>query len=463
MADTSLNIVLKAVGQRTVIDAISATQIALGALKSAISASVGAALESEKAQMRLAASLEISGRGGSAAVSSMLEYSDELAKVTLFSDEAITRSQALFAQLTNLDKNGLQKATKAAIGLSTTYGIDLQSATEVVTKAVNGNIGALSRYTGKVNESLTPQEQLRVALEKLEKGFNLATKEAETTGGQWAQLKKQTGELFEAMASSVLSGGPGGKVLTFFTNLVTKMKEAAEEQRRLQPLMLQGLTEQEAQAVINAQGEEQRKAQQVAFSAVAIQKVNEEKEARKLASIEVQKTEDLAFQARISQIQTFGNALGQLTILMSSENKKAAAIGKAAAIAKATTDTYVAANASYSAMAGIPVVGPVLGAIAAAAAIAAGLINVAKIAQVRELGFADGGLVNPTPGGVPARIGEGGSREAVIPLDSRRATREIAESLGGSQIIQVHLMLEGRELANTMIDLKRQGLLQGRI
>lgn len=61
---------------------------------------------------------------------------------------------------------------------------------------------------------------------------------------------------------------------------------------------------------------------------------------------------------------------------------KQTAVGKAAAIAAATIDTYASATASYKALAGIPIVGPVLGFAAAAAAIAAGLLNVRQILKV---------------------------------------------------------------------------------
>ena len=45
------------------------------------------------------------------------------------------------------------------------------------------------------------------------------------------------------------------------------------------------------------------------------------------------------------------------------------AAGKAAAIAAATISTYQSAQDSYKALAGIPIIGPALGAAAAAAAI----------------------------------------------------------------------------------------------
>lgn len=81
---------------------------------------------------------------------------------------------------------------------------------------------------------------------------------------------------------------------------------------------------------------------------------------------------------------------GGLAELQKSENKKAAAIGKAAAIAQAITQTYLAATSAYAAMAAIPVVGPALGATAAAAAIVAGMSNVAQI-RSQQPGFMTGG------------------------------------------------------------------------
>lgn len=114
--------------------------------------------------------------------------------------------------------------------------------------------------------------------------------------------------------------------------------------------------------------------------------------------------------------------MSDLISLSNSSNKTLSAIGKTAAVANATIDTYKAINAAYSAMAGIAVVGPALGAAVAAAAIAAGLQNVSQIASVQ---LADGGLVKAVTGGVPALIGEGGSDEAVLPLDNNRAMRRI--------------------------------------
>ncbi len=71
------------------------------------------------------------------------------------------------------------------------------------------------------------------------------------------------------------------------------------------------------------------------------------------------------------------------------EQKRMGNIQKAAAIAQTIIHTREAAMASFKALAGIPVVGPALGAAASAAAIAAGAI---QIAVIKAQKFATGGL-----------------------------------------------------------------------
>lgn len=89
----------------------------------------------------------------------------------------------------------------------------------------------------------------------------------------------------------------------------------------------------------------------------------------------------------LSQADTF---FGQMAQMQNSNNSVMARIGKAAAITQAVVNTYQAANAAYAAMAGIPYIGPALGAAAAAAAIAAGMANVSAI-RSQSTGFMAGG------------------------------------------------------------------------
>ena len=90
------------------------------------------------------------------------------------------------------------------------------------------------------------------------------------------------------------------------------------------------------------------------------------------------------------QLDIASSTAGDLAKIMGEES----AAGKAFAITQATIDTFASANAAYKAMSGIPVVGPGLGAVAAGAAIAAGIANVKAIAST-----GDGGGGGSTPGG----------------------------------------------------------------
>lgn len=120
------------------------------------------------------------------------------------------------------------------------------------------------------------------------------------------------------------------------------------------------------------------------------------------------------------------------------------AVGKASAIAETTINTYKAAQSAYASLAGIPIVGPGLGAAAAALAVVAGLKNVQKIALTKDK-FARGGIISGPShanGGVPILTptgmieAEGG--ESIINKNSTRMfARELSainEAGGGKKI-----------------------------
>ena len=67
------------------------------------------------------------------------------------------------------------------------------------------------------------------------------------------------------------------------------------------------------------------------------------------------------------------------------------AVGKAAAVAQTTIDTYSSATAAYKSVVGIPVVGPVLAPIAAGVAVASGVMSVKKILSTKTPGDKGGG------------------------------------------------------------------------
>ena len=93
------------------------------------------------------------------------------------------------------------------------------------------------------------------------------------------------------------------------------------------------------------------------------------------------------------QIDRVQGALGTIAQLMGSHNKTAFKIGQAAAIAQVAISTPQMAVDAYKSVAGIPFIGPVLGAAAAAAAVAFGVMQISKIRSQTPPAFRTGGTM----------------------------------------------------------------------
>jgi len=109
---------------------------------------------------------------------------------------------------------------------------------------------------------------------------------------------------------------------------------------------------------------------------------------------------------------------GAMGAMMSSHNRAAFNIGKAAAISQTVIDTYRAAQGAYAALAEIPIVGPALGAAAAAAAIVAGL---ARVQQIRSTPFGGGSVSGGATGTFSANPNTGVPTAPISPVQTPAA------------------------------------------
>lgn len=180
-----------------------------------------------------------------------------------------------------------------------------------------------------------------------------------------------------------------------------KLSKAIEFQQKILDLEEQGATEYE---VKQAQAEEQKRTD--------LEKLEEDRE-NGLISLEnydskkqlieedyANKTKQINKEVEQSKIDGFSTVLGQ----MKSAFGEQTALGKASAIAETVINTYKSATSAYSSLAGIPVVGPALGAAAASAAVIAGLKSVQKITSVQTPKAQKGMLIqgkSHANGGVP--------------------------------------------------------------
>ena len=129
--------------------------------------------------------------------------------------------------------------------------------------------------------------------------------------------------------------------------------------------------------------------------------------------------------------QIMSQTLGSMSKLMNSESRKMFEVGKAAAMAQVLIDTPKAAMSAYSAMAGIPVVGPALGAAAAAAAIATGMGQLQQIKSASFGGSGGGGGGSVEGGG--AAGGAASEPQEIVQTTNFDVTLQ-GDSFSGDQI-----------------------------
>lgn len=122
---------------------------------------------------------------------------------------------------------------------------------------------------------------------------------------------------------------------------------------------------------------------------------------------------EIAVNAQKRRRNEYANILGQTTDDLKAALGEGNKAYKAFAIANAIMNTYQGAVAAFQSAAAIPIVGWVAAPIAAAAAVAAGLANVAKIRSAREQG---GNL----SAGQMSTIAERGQPEVIMPASASR-------------------------------------------
>lgn len=118
-------------------------------------------------------------------------------------------------------------------------------------------------------------------------------------------------------------------------------------------------------------------------------------------------------QYALKRANATGNAFGMMADNIKSSLGEASSAYKAFAIAQATIATYTSAIEAYKSASAIPIVGWVLGPVAAAAAVAAGLANIGKIRSAREQG---GNLA----AGQLSTIAERNKPEVIMPAGASR-------------------------------------------
>lgn len=206
-------------------------------------------------------------------------------------------------------------------------------------------------------------------------------------------------------------------------NLTIKHEEELASIEEFEALKTErDLERQEEKAALDAELRELSKEQQALFNEEdrqtlqasidsqreAEKKAAEEKLTRKIKERNQFLQDEIKYGTTIAQIKQFFNSeeveglkstTGQLVALTNSKNSTLKGIGKAAARTNAAIATAEGAIKAYSSLAGIPVIGPALGAVAAGALVAYGVEQQSQISAM-----ATGGFVPQAQGGARDRV-----------------------------------------------------------
>jgi len=180
----------------------------------------------------------------------------------------------------------------------------------------------------------------------------------------------------------------------------------------------------------------EQKMNEISLNRELKESIEEKNKAEQEGSEESLKIEKLTTEQKLDLAS---NALGNISQLVGEGSK----VGKAAAIAQTTIETYKGAQSAFSSLAGIPVVGPALGAVAAAAAIAGGIANVKQITAIGDPVSAPS--ISSTPISVPTAPSQAPDFNVVGASD----TNQLAQAIGSQQQQPVKAFVVSNDVTTT--------------
>jgi len=209
-------------------------------------------IEAEKAQAQLDAVLKSTKGAAGLAADEILAMSSELQKMSTFGDESITTAQSLLLTFTQIGRDVFPVATQAVLDMATALNKDLNSAAQMVGKALNDPVKGVAALAEAGVQFSKDQRQMietlsetgrvadaqRIILKELETQFGGSARAArDTLGGAFEALKNAAGDLLEGDAGSFKGLKDGVNSLTAtlessatrsaFANLVRDMADVA--------------------------------------------------------------------------------------------------------------------------------------------------------------------------------------------------------------------------------------------
>lgn len=171
--------------------------------------------DQEQAERRLTTAL---GRRSNA----LIAFAAEQQKVTRFGDEETIQAMSLVGAYTDNEK-AIAKLTKASMDLAVAKGMDLSTATDLVSKSVFSSTNALSRYGVEIVGTQGSVERLENATKALADLYGgQAQEDGETFNSTMMRLGNSVGDLGERFGIVLIPA------VTLFANAIQKVADSID-------------------------------------------------------------------------------------------------------------------------------------------------------------------------------------------------------------------------------------------
>lgn len=205
--------------------AVAATAAVIGALS--FKKAISEAIEAENAINQFNAALFSTGNFTKEASQSFQDYASSLERTLGIQDELILQGGQLLVTIGNLTGQGLERATQASLDLAKGLQIDTTTAFNLLAKAANGNVGALSRYGIKIDENLSKSQKFAEALRLIEGRFNgMAAAASGTLQGSLNRVTIEFNNIFETFGKLITSSPVIREALKIIANEFVKISDS---------------------------------------------------------------------------------------------------------------------------------------------------------------------------------------------------------------------------------------------
>lgn len=189
----------QAVGQLAVSALTNLASQAVDFGKESVKAFIEAELNAKKLEIALQ---NISGEG-KGAFDKLIKQSEELQKISIFSDDDIQNAQTALVQY-GLTSDEVEKLLPKILDLASAQGIDLASATDISIKAINGQTKGLKTAGIAFEDTGSKAGNLAKLTENLNKFQGQSSAVMETNAGKLARLGNAYDDLKESVGEALV-------------------------------------------------------------------------------------------------------------------------------------------------------------------------------------------------------------------------------------------------------------------